>query len=151
MGCRNSSLGILNLQNKWYYTVIYSVQYLQYMWGSQKCKKTSGGGFLSKVRTSLHSGPMLKVDCPISHKQLGPATPNSSLRHTYLHMWHNFKLAEYDIGTLDVFLIRHSYLYSLYRILNIFVVEKSNSFLSELFQSKSSWFFEKILVLLPLK
>jgi hypothetical protein len=149
MGCRNSSLGILNLQNKWYYTVIYSVQYLRV--GFSKMQKTSGGGFLSKVRTSLHSGPMLKVDCPISHKLLGPATPNSSLRHTYLHMWHNFKLAEDDIGTLDVFLIRHSYFFSLYRILNIFVVEKSISFLSAFLQSKSSWFFEKILVLLPLK
>ncbi len=60
------------------------------MCGVFDCKKIPywGGAHQCEVRTSLHSRPMLKIDCPIFPKPLAQA--RLLFNPTYPHMCHNF-------------------------------------------------------------
>ncbi len=63
------------------------------VWGF-KCKTslTWDGCHYWKAWTSLHSAPMLKTDCPISHKPLASPFPQAGpLFQPHIpHMWHIF-------------------------------------------------------------
>ncbi len=53
-----------------------------YVWGLYcKCNNIPylGGGHQCKVGTPLHSGPVLKTDCTISHKPLAHPFPKPAL------------------------------------------------------------------------
>jgi hypothetical protein len=71
---------------------IYNIQCTVFTYGVLKCEKsfTWGGGLQCKVQTLLYSGPMLKIDCLLSHKPLAPflpqAHPLQSHIHTMTHM-----------------------------------------------------------------
>ncbi len=78
----------LNLQMRKIYTVLY-ITYVQrkvFTDGFLKSEKslTSGGGHQCKVQTSLHSRPMLKIDCTISHKLLTPPLPQAFPSQTHI-------------------------------------------------------------------
>ncbi len=70
---------IFNLQRQKINTVLYKVahMYTIFKCGFPWMQKSLSwcGGHRCMVRTSLHSGPMLKIDCPISYKPLAP-TPS---------------------------------------------------------------------------
>jgi hypothetical protein len=62
------------------------------------------------VRTSLHSGPMLETDCPDSHKLLASPLPKAALFSTpHAYTCNTISAMEDDIGTSEVFSIRHSF------------------------------------------
>ncbi len=77
------------------------------MWSSQMQRISHFiGGLLCKGANLPPLGLMFKMDCPITHKPLAPSLPQPApFSPTYPHMWYNFKLAEDNIGTSDVFLI----------------------------------------------
>jgi hypothetical protein len=92
-----------------FHAIIYSRQYL---YAAYQCQKSLnwGGGQQFKVRISLHSVPMLKIVCPVSHKPpaspLPQALPLFLVKYTYT--CETILLSENDIGTSEVFFIRHT-------------------------------------------
>jgi hypothetical protein len=60
-----------------YCTIIYSVQYLHVRFPNAKNPLLWVAAFSVRVQTSLHSGPMLNMVCPISHKPLAPTIPQA--------------------------------------------------------------------------
>ncbi len=84
---------IFNLQRRQIYAVLYSnIQCRLFnMWRFQMQKPLTGGGaFSGRVRTSLHSRPMLRINCPVSHKPLTSPLPQAlPFKPIYPHMWCN--------------------------------------------------------------
>ncbi len=62
----------------------------------------------TRMRTSLHTSPTLRIYCPSPHKPFQPLLllPNLPLNHLNPHMWH-IKLAEDHIDMLESSYVQH--------------------------------------------
>jgi hypothetical protein len=60
-----------------FYTIIYSVQYLQVEFSNAKNPLRALVVFSVREQNSLRSSPMLRINCPISNKLLAPSLPKA--------------------------------------------------------------------------
>jgi hypothetical protein len=73
------------------YSIIYNVQYLTCRVLQHKNPVLWAVAFSARVRTYLHSCPVLKINFPISYKKLAPPLPTSQpFKPLYPHICYNF-------------------------------------------------------------
>jgi hypothetical protein len=69
-----------------------------------------GDGHQCMMRTSLLFGPMLKIDCPISHKSWpDPFKKPASFSTPHAHTCHTIATMEDDISMLEALSVQHTY------------------------------------------